>query len=131
MMHTIRSLVLRLRGGSDHFEPAVCADFTSHESQRGKRPLKANGQAWHLAVALLRGGQLTVQDYVRLLERHGMVSNHPLTRMREAIKWLEHHHVVVSVKLEGDGQKRKRWYVSTLSQAENCVKAKKLLGIAS
>lgn len=87
-------------------------EFTANPSQYAKRPLKANSQAYRFVMALLRGRKLTHQDFVRLLERSGIVSNSPQRRMSEARKWLAQRGVKVQFKLEGKKlPQHKRWFI--------------------
>jgi hypothetical protein len=70
-------------------------DFGKHDApkQRQRRSLKADGQAGHLAYHMLiqtcYGTNMTVMDAFVSLKGHGMSSNDPGRRLREAREWLQ------------------------------------------
>ena len=124
MMQSLRNLLRRF--GSEDFQPATNADFTScaPKSQRTKRGRGANGQAGVAARVLLDGKYMSLQEYERHLEEHGYRSNSPRTRMKEAIKWLNARGVpVASTWADSPSfknrrkEKFKRWFVPTAALA--------------
>jgi len=96
-------------------------DFSDGPKQKQSRPPKANSAAGTIALALLRGERLSVQDAIKVLAAAGITSNDTARRMREAVTWLLNKDCSVNKRLQSsaNGISYHFWYISVIGAYQN------------
>lgn len=105
---------------------AHCDFGDSTPKQKLNRPLKADGAAGTIAINLLGGRILSIQDIRSILAKSGITSNDEGRRKREAESWLIRQGLEIG---EWDcvtpmGVRFKRWFVKPNPELQQAALAK-------
>lgn len=120
MMQSFRNLMQKLYATGPAIDGIGFEPMPIRTQQEAKAHFK-QGAPRVFAIELLAGRHLTVQDFVRVLRLHGIVTNHPLSRIKEAVKSLAKQDVVVRTCLEGKPA-HKVWFIDVQEMEGEAVR---------